>query len=150
MGRDIDARVAPSIGAVARIARQMAGGAWVTLELSATRAVQHMDPDDDAPEARRLGSQLHAAVEGMFAELEADEPAPAGPAVTIAAPPPPPRPPRGGPPDTLECPEHPGEQMRIRRRGDGSHFYSHNDESTGGSWCNYQPRTGGARDNATI
>ena len=43
--------------------------------------------------------------------------------------------------ETMECPDHVGVMMKRRRREDGSVFYSHNDRSTGGEWCNYQPQS---------
>jgi len=138
----------PTIGATARVARQVSDGSWVTLELSASRHVDHADPDDDIPEARRLGRQLHHAVEEIFGDLYQREKvvgALAAKAARVARPSPDPRAPaieRGrNVPAQLDCPEHPGSSTRVRFRADSSHYYSHNDESTGGNWCNYQPRS---------
>jgi hypothetical protein len=144
----MDTRAGPSIGATVRHARQLRNGDWVTYELTASRTVFNADPDDDIPEARRLGVQLQGAIEGMFAELPVPGPVTASfrraPEKPAAAPPAP-----GtdvdavaGPafPETMECPDHPGQTMRARVRPNGTHFFSHLDESTGGNWCNYQPR----------
>jgi len=141
----MDARTHPSIGATVRHARQLTTG-WVTLELTAARSVFNMDPADDITEAQALGTALQGAVVEMFEALEpvVAEPRPSpGPPPPPAPPPRPTRPPESpGPAPTRACPvpEHDGATMFRRMRSDGSHFFSHNDESTGGSWCNYQPR----------
>jgi hypothetical protein len=142
----MDNRTAPSIGATARTARQLSDGSWVTLELTASRTVFNLNPDDDVPEARDLGNQLHGAIDELFKGLDVKvgalpvrtspkaQPAIAAqfqPAIAARQ--------EGGPAQIMDCPEHPGQVMRIRIRENGTHFYSHMDDATGGSWCNYQP-----------
>jgi len=159
----MDTRYGPAISATVRRARQTPNGSWATIELTATRTVFNEDPGDDALEAKALALDLDAQIIDLILQtdfpntyndqpdLESNGKDPRGPDPLVelglidqhpegrgfvAQ-----APIDGGPDQTMECPEHGGMVMRIRVRPNGSHFYSHNDKSTGGEWCNYQPRS---------
>jgi hypothetical protein len=123
----------PSISARVSRTAQRADGGWLTIELGADRHVINQNPDDDIPQARHLADQLTRAV---AAALRAADDAPAA----AAASPDSTADVLTSRPSTRECPDHDGAVMLIRRRPDGSHFYSHRDRSTGAAWCNYDPR----------
>jgi hypothetical protein len=137
---------APTISATVRRAKQGADGSWFTVELSASDSVFNPVADVDWPlMAGEMAKVLDRQVQEMIM-TEIEEPAWAylsgvvrrtkeilknkdmgNPQVSNT--------------HTMECPNHVGVMMKRRKREDGSVFYSHNDRSTGGEWCNYQPQS---------
>ena len=128
----MDTRQGPTITATVRRARQVTETEWLTVELGASRSVYNLDPDADVRDGESLARQLDEAVQGLIAAQGRERGLGSGPSTDTGASP------EHEP--TMECPTHAGAGMRLRNRKDGSHFYSHKDDSTGGVWCNYQPR----------
>jgi hypothetical protein len=155
----MDNQNAPSVSATVRRAKQGPDGSWFTVELSASRNVFNEDPQEDIKDAIGIAHQLDRELIEMFT-TEKQEPAfaskpsskeealihHASEIARISGEDPPFPPgnsfPSAEPQLTMECPDHMGVLMK-RRFGKkmGKYFYSHNDESTGGQWCNYQPQS---------